>query len=163
MSINAINPSFNGEMTNKVCRTVKKTIADPTDVNNKDAAIGGTVAAAGGSAAAVGGAKYGSKGVAVVANRLASMKKFARHSQTLVQRAQANNKYNVKLLHKMASSVLTFFENSKSMQWLAKAMKSNIAKKVGGAAGGVLALGITGAQLWSAGDMAVEAINTYKD
>ena len=163
MSVSSINPAFNGEFSTKVYNGVKKTITDPTDVNNKEAAIGGTVAAAGGSVAVAGGAKYGTKGVAVVANRLKTMKNMAITSQNVVTQAGALKQKNLKILHKMAVSVIKFFENSPSMKWLAKAMNSNIAKKVGGAAGGILALGITGAQLYSAGDMAVEAINTYKD
>ena len=40
-------------------------------------------------------------------------------------------------------------------------METPAAKKIGGAAGGVLAFGVTAAQLYNAGDMSIEAINTY--
>ena len=141
---------------------IKKTIADPTDVNNRDAAIGGTVAAGAGSAVAVGGAKYGAKGADVVASKLKTMRQIAVSGQQTIMQAGALKKQNLNMLYKMAGSVIKFFEHSKSMQWVARMMNTNIAKKVGGAAGGLLALGITGAQLYSAGDMAVESITTYK-
>ena len=149
MSIQSINPSFNGEVTSKVYRGIKKTIADPTDVNNKDAAVGGAVAAGG-----VGGA-------AIVAGRLNTMKKMAITGQNMVNKAGVLKAKNLGLLTDFAHNVAKFFKETKATAWLARIMETPTAKKIGGAAGGALALGITAAQLYSAGDMAVEAIDTY--
>ena len=150
MTINAINPSFHGKTSRKVYNGVKKTIADPTDIKNKDAAIGGAVAAGG-----VGGA-------AVVASRLNSMRKMAITSQKLVDKAKVLKANNLSLLADFAKNLSKFFKETKATAWLAKLMETPTAKKIGGAAGGALALGITAAQIYSAGDMAVEAIDTYK-
>ncbi len=149
MSIPAVNPSFNGEMTSKVYNGVKKTITDPTDVNNKEAAVGGAVAAGG-----VGGA-------AIVANRLNTMRKMAMTGQHMVDKAGVLKAQNLGLLADFAKNVSKFFKETKATAWLARMMETPMAKKIGGAAGGALALGITAAQLYSAGDMAVEAIDTY--
>ena len=149
MSIPAIHPSFKGEGASKVYNTARKTIVDPTDVNNKEAAIGGAVAAGG-----VGGA-------AAVASRISSLKKAAVASQSLVNRADALKAKNIGLLADFAKNVSKFFKETKATAWLARLMETPTAKKIGGAAGGALALGITAAQLYSAGDMAVEAIDTY--
>ena len=149
MSINAIHPSFNGERTKKVYKRVKKTITDPTDVNNKDAAVGGAVAAGG-----VGGA-------AVVANRLSTMKKMAISGQNFANNARALKVKNMSLLADFAHNVAKFFKETRATRWLAKLMETPTAKKIGGAAGGALALGITAAQLYSVGDMTAEAIDTY--
>ncbi len=150
MTINSINPSFNGETTSRVYRGVKKAVADPTDVNNKDAAVGGAIAAGG-----VGGA-------AVVANRLNTMRKMTVSGRTVVARATKLAAKNKSLLADFAFNVVKFFKETKATAWLARLMETPTAKKVGGFAGGALALGITAAQLYSAGDMAAEAVDTYK-
>lgn len=152
MAISAINsssPAFNGDLTTKVCTGVKKTVFDPTDVNNKDAAVGGAVA--------VGGVS----GAAVVASRLNTMKKVAITGQNMVNRAGALKAKNLSLLSDLAVNVTKFFKETKATAWLARLMEKPFVKKIGGAAGGALALGITAAQIYSAGDMAVEAIDTY--
>ena len=61
-------PNFGNSFSERVETGIKRTIADPTDVNNKDAAVGGAVAAGG-----VGGA-------AVVASRLKTMKNSFGHA-----------------------------------------------------------------------------------
>lgn len=149
MQINSINPSFNGNLTSRVYSGVKDTITDPTDINNRDAAVGGAVAVGG-----VGGA-------AVVANRLSTMKKMAISSQNVVNKAGVLKAKNLSLLADFAQNLAKFFKETKATRWIARLMDTPTAKKIGGAAGGALALGITAAQLYSAGDMAVEAIDTY--
>lgn len=151
MTINAINPSFTGETTtSRVYRGVKKAVADPTDVNNKDAAIGGAIAAGG-----VGG-------TAVVASRLNTMKQMAMSGKTVVTKATKLAAKNKSLLADFAFNLSKFFKETKATAWLARLMNTPTAKKIGGFAGGALALGITAAQLYSAGDMAAEAVDTYK-
>lgn len=150
MTINLMAPSFRGDVTAKVYNGVKRTIADPTDVNNKDAAVGGAVAAGGVS------------GAAVVASRLNSMKSVAMTGQKVVTKAKVLNAKNVGLLTEFATNVSKFFKGSKATAWLARLMENATVKKIGGAAGGALAFGITAAQLYSAGDMALEAVDTYK-
>ena len=154
MTISPVTPSFQGPITNKVCNHVKDTITDPTDVRNKDAAVGGVVAAG------------GTGGVAVVASRLKSMRTMAVNAQNLATRAVEMNKKNSSLLTRFFTNIPKLFgKNTKVAKWVASAMetamKNKYVKGIGGALGGTLAVGITAAQLFSAGDMAVDAVNTY--
>jgi len=148
--INSVTyPNFNGNMAERVGSGVKKTIADPTDVRNKDAAVGGAVAAGG-----VGGA-------AVVAGRLKTMKNLAISSTNIASKAKLMNAKNVSLLAEFSTNIAKAFKNSKLTSWISRLMEMQPVKKFGAGFGGLLALGITAAQLYSAGDMAVEAVDTY--
>ncbi len=142
-------PNFGNSFSERVETGIKRTIADPTDVNNKDAAVGGAVAAGG-----VGGA-------AVVASRLKTMKNIAVSGSSLANRTRALNAKNLSLLTEFATNMGKAFKASKLTSWAAKLMENPCVKKFGAGFGGLLALGITGAQLYSAGDMALEAVDTY--
>ena len=98
MSISAINPSFCGKKSSKVYNGVKKVIQDPTDVQNKDAAVGGAVAAGG-----IGGA-------AVVASRLKALRTAAVTGQNVVNRATILNTTNVGILADFAKNLHFSFE-----------------------------------------------------
>lgn len=147
--VQPITPNFNGNITDKVYNGVKRTIADPTDVKNKDAAVGGAVAASG-----IGGA-------AVVASRLKTMRNVAISGSKLATTAKAMNKKNWKLLADFATNIGKTFKKSKLTSWISRLIEMPPVKKFGAGLGGMLALGITAAQLYSAGDMAFEAIDTY--
>lgn len=149
MAIQAVGTSFQGDKANQIKRGLKKTILDSSDVRNKDAAVGGAVAAG-----SVGGA-------AAVANRLTTMRNLAQKTQHIASKAKALNARNLSILEQFVSTVTKFFKTSKSTAWIARALETPAMKRASGVAGGLLALGITGAQLYSAGDMAVDAIDTY--
>lgn len=146
MTVSSINPAFQGEFSARVGRQIERNLLDPTQVNNKDAAVGGVVAAGGAS------------GAAIVASRLKTMKNVTNTAQTLVTKAVNLNKQNASILTRFGKTIAKAFgANSVA----AKLLKNKYVAKVGGFAGGALALGITAAQLFSAGDMAVEAVKTY--
>ena len=149
-----VNPTFQGPIASKVGNHIKDTITDSSDVRNKDAAVGGVVAAGGAS------------GAAVVAGRLKSMRALAGKAQNIATQAVELNKKNASLLARFWTNIPKLFgKNTKASKWVASAMetvaKNKYVKGDGGAIGGTLAVGITAAQLYSAGDMAVDAVNTY--
>lgn len=151
MKVNNIStPNFNGNYSEKIGTGIKRTIADPTDVRNKDAAVGGAVAAG-----SVGGA-------AVVASRLKTVKNIATSGSAFVARAKALNKNNMSALSEFAANMGNAFKSSRLTSWISRLIEMPPVKKFGVGFGGLLALGITAAQLYSVGDMAVEAVNTYK-
>ncbi len=147
--VQPITPNFNGNITDKVYNGVKRTIADPTDVQNKDAAVGGAVAASG-----IGGA-------AVVASKLKTMKNVAVSSSKFATSVKMLNNKNLSSLSKFATTVGAALKKSKLTSWISRLIEMPPVKKFGAGFGGMLALGITVAQLYSAGDMAFEAIDTY--
>lgn len=146
---NVTTPNFNGYITDKISTGVKRTITDPTDVNNKDAAVGGAVAVSG-----VGGA-------AVVASRLKTMRNIATSSKNFVSNAKVLNANNLSILSEFVENMSKAFKSSKLTSWVGRLIEMPPVKKFGAAFGGLLALGITSAQLYSAGNMAVEAVDTY--
>ncbi len=149
MNVNSISPSFQADLHTKVGRHIQRTITDPTDVNNPDAAVGGVVAAGG-----VGGA-------AVVAGRLKSMRTALNATQKFGSRVVNLKAKNVSILTGFFGKMSKFFKNSKATSWISKIMDSPVGKKTIGGVVGLGALGITAAQLFSAGDMAFEAYDNY--
>lgn len=150
MTINCItSPNFHGNMQDKIRTGVKRTITDPTDVRNKDAAVGGAVAASG-----VGGA-------AVVASRLKTMRNIATSGTNFVTKTKVLKAKNLSILSEFATNMGKAFKSSRLTSWVGRLIEMPPVKKFGAGLGGVLALGITAAQLYSAGDMALEAVDTY--
>ncbi len=150
MQVPSISPSFQSDLTSKVKYGIHKTIADPTDVNNPDAAISGVVAAGGVS------------GAAVVASKLRTMRNAATTGQKYIKKVVSLKAKNVSILADFAAKMSKFFRGSKATSWISRAMESAVGRKTIGGAIGLGALGITAAQLYSAGDMAMEAYSTYK-
>ena len=147
-TIQSISPNFQG---NVVTESIKRTITDPTDVRNKDAAIGGTIAA--GSVS----------GAAAVASKFRALRHAAVSTTNFAAKASKLKKANISLIADFFANMKTFFANTKATKWISRLMETPAARKIGGGLLGVSALGITAAQLFSAGDMAVEALQTYRD
>ncbi len=144
--IRAINPSFGRQ---SIHGGVKDAVLDGTDVNNKNAAVGGVVAAGGvGSAAAVGA-------------RLRTMKNAAIVGQQYAAKAKLLNAKNASLLSRLGGNLSKLFNSSKATAWIARLAKTPVGKKLLGGFAGATALGITATQIYSVCDMASEAVDTY--
>ena len=144
-SCTSYNPSFTASKN-----MVVDIVADPTDVRNRDAAGAGVITASG-----VGGA-------AIVANKLRTMARAAKTGNTFVQNAAEVAGAHKNALKRFGSNLIELAQKSKITAWMGNLAKNPAVRKTFAAFGGILAVGITATQIYSAGDMAVEAVKDAK-
>lgn len=147
--IQAVSPNFQGNLVTTIGNNLKDTYTDPTDCYNKEAVVGGTLATGGVS------------GAAVVASKFKNMRNMIASTQNFTSKAVSMKAKNISILSNFTQNLSNWFKNSKMTKWMSVAMDSPVGKKVVGGTVAAAALAITAAQLFSAADMAREAVEYY--